>query len=112
LNRRDPENIKKIVKACGTALSKVTLLKRRVAELETAQKHQTKKKGQSGVRLQETGVLTVGEGLDRIAAAATGNVGGGNGGEPSQRTRALPKCGLCRQEGHYRTSCSSAMDTF
>ena len=83
-------------------MARVTLLKRRVTELENTVEHLNKKKKRKSLaRLQSGSALNVGDAQEMIRQA--GLAAQTEAQQP--RTRAPPTCSNCHQTGHIRTHC-------
>jgi hypothetical protein len=103
--------INQVLKACQITMQSAALLKKEVSDLRAANQKQKRKQTISRRQIAHEGGLTAPEALELLELLEHANQGPPlpqqNGIEPpiQQRTRALPKCGLCGMEGHKRTAC-------
>jgi hypothetical protein len=103
------EALSKAIRSCGQNLTRVTILERRVAELEDTVQHVNNKKRQSRRRLQTGGILRIGDAQDMIERAdLLAQIARGGAQQPRQR--APPTCSNCHQIGHNRTTCPIIQD--
>ena len=87
----------------------LVLIKKQVAELQTANEAATRRRSHKRKRIQKEGTLTVGDGahlalLKEFGVRSNGERvkkrRGGNRGEPSQR-----RCKTCGEAGHNSRTC-------
>jgi hypothetical protein len=100
------ELISKISRSASQQMIRVSILERRVTELEGTVEHLNKKKRRSGTRLQSGGVLNMGVAQEMIIQADLAVQGATEQRSQQSTQRAPPTCSNCHQIGHNRTHCT------
>ena len=103
--------IRQLVKGCQMAMHSAVLLADENKKLRTANERQKKKKVVRRSYIATGGVLTVQEGLNRIATVDTELLGQSTGGAVEPRIRAPPKCSMCKSLEHTARTCPDKVNS-
>jgi hypothetical protein len=96
--------IAQIVKGCQMAMHNALILDHENKRLTAANKGQKKKRAKNRSYIATGGTLTVAEGAELAEQANRAT-------EPSERTRAPPRCSLCRLLSHKANRCPDRQET-
>jgi hypothetical protein len=102
-----PENraLNQLVKGCQLAMQSAVLLAEEVRQLRHEAKRQKRKKAKKRTFIAKGGVLTIQEGRDLSQNATREVEGRVLYQEVAVRTRALPKCSICKSLEHNARTC-------
>lgn len=109
------DSVNLLLEGTTLVLHEATLLREEVAQLRETNHVLSKRRRTKNKRLQEGGILTVGEGQALLAEKeGGGQQSGSTVAEGSRRKRVEPKerkCGVCGKPGHNARTCQEVIET-